>query len=440
MARVPPLAPVASSGADGIARGGPGQEPARPRLTPAPRPARIARSMGAPVAKPLRILYVVRTLGWHPDAGGDALYHYRLMKTLARRGHRVHLVAPARGPLAKPVPWLDGTTYVPEHERKSRLAFALYRAGRRRLAGTDVVHLHGGEGVVFAMRRRLGRRPAVVAGNYQPNIERRSFLRESLWRRFQRWTMAGSDLVLATSAWHAREVAEGSGLPPARVRDVSAAVDGPFFRLRAAPPPAPGEPHRLLIVGHVGERKGHDALLRALPLVAAKRAVTLTAVGGSAGGHGLEDMSRLAAETGAAPHVRFAGRLPYRALLRELERAHLFVLPSRAESFGMALAEAMAAGLPVVAARRKCLPEVVGDEGCGLLADPDDPKDLSGAILKALESDAARADMGRRGRERARRLYTWDAVAARVEAAYADAMGAPRPGAAPLPAPATTAG
>lgn len=374
-----------------------------------------------PARARLRILYVVRTLGWHPDAGGDAHFHYRLMKRLARRGHSVHLIAPAAGPLARRLPWAE-TTYVPEDAGKARVALALYLAARPHLGGADVVHVHGGEGFFFSLRRRLRGGPPVVAGNYQPNIERRGLLDGSLWRRFQRWTARAADLVLATSEHHAREIADGTGTPPARIRNVQAAVDATFLRLRPAAPPAAGEPHRLLIVGHVGPRKGHDALVRALPLVAARRPVHLVAVGGSQGGRGLEEVRRAAAEAGALPLVTFAGRLRYRALLREFERAHLFVFPSRAESFGMALAEGMAAGLAAVAARRKCLPEVLGDEGCGLLADPDDPADLAGAILAALDSDGAREEMGGRGRERARRLFTWDAVADRVERAYEEAI------------------
>jgi glycosyltransferase involved in cell wall biosynthesis len=81
------------------------------------------------------------------------------------------------------------------------------------------------------------------------------------------------------------------------------------------------------------------------------------------------------------------------------------VLPSRAEGFGLAAAEAAACGLPVVATRASSLPEVVADGTTGLLVAVDDPPALAGALDRLLRDDALADRLGRAGRQRTAALY-----------------------------------
>lgn len=99
--------------------------------------------------------------------------------------------------------------------------------------------------------------------------------------------------------------------------------------------------------------------------------------------------------------------------------ARLLVIPSLYEGFGLPAAEAMAAGTPVIAARAASLPEVVGQDGW--LFDPKDPADLAWALANLLHDPERRAELSRRGRERAAR-WTWEDAARTHLRVYREAL------------------
>jgi glycosyltransferase involved in cell wall biosynthesis len=113
--------------------------------------------------------------------------------------------------------------------------------------------------------------------------------------------------------------------------------------------------------------------------------------------------------------VRFAGRLDTGELASLRAGAAIAPVPSRSENFSTAAAEAMAAGVPVVASRVGGLPELVDDDG---LVPADDPAALAGAIERRWR-DAA---IGARGLERARALCSPAVVAARLADVYGEAL------------------
>jgi glycosyltransferase involved in cell wall biosynthesis len=117
--------------------------------------------------------------------------------------------------------------------------------------------------------------------------------------------------------------------------------------------------------------------------------------------------------------VRYAGYVDRAERLALYKGARLLVQPSFEEGFGMAVLEAMSLGVPVVAANRGSLPEVLGD--AGTLVDPERPDDIANAIARLLVDDAYAATCASRGLARAR-TFSWERSAHRVYEMYRQAI------------------
>ena len=215
--------------------------------------------------------------------------------------------------------------------------------------------------------------------------------------------------------------------------EVARQFDVPHERIAVCPPGAPPWQPRsaipmdgyTLFVGTLEPRKNLGALLDAYETLA---------VQANAGHHALPRLviagqavegSRAWLERIARPplrdHVRHIGYVEP-ARTRELyEGARLLVQPSFEEGFGIPVLEAMTLGVPVVAARRGSLPEVLGD--AGVLVDPDSPNDIAAAIDRLLHDDAFAAGCVRRGLERAR-AFQWELTARKVFEVYRQAIEA----------------
>jgi glycosyltransferase involved in cell wall biosynthesis len=183
---------------------------------------------------------------------------------------------------------------------------------------------------------------------------------------------------------------------------------------------APGEPLNLLCVAGMTAGKGHEDLIRAL---AANRDLgwTLTCVG-SLTRHPItvERVRRLVAAEGLGDRVALTGEREPGLLERYYGRADLFVLNTMRETYGMAVAEALAHGLPVVSTRTGEIPTLAGgpagDLNAGLIVEPGDLPALTNALRRVL-SDAGLLERLRDGAKHARRrLEGWEVAAARMAA------------------------
>lgn len=129
-------------------------------------------------------------------------------------------------------------------------------------------------------------------------------------------------------------------------------------------------------------------------------------------GWGDEERVRQAAEAaGIGDRVVFLGRLDHSQLSRELEWAHVAVLPSRAESFGLAIAEAQAAAVPVISYAAGSVPEVVADGRTGWLVPVGRIDRLAQAIIEAIQDPDRTFRMGLAGRERIMNMFSWERTA-----------------------------
>jgi glycosyltransferase involved in cell wall biosynthesis len=171
-----------------------------------------------------------------------------------------------------------------------------------------------------------------------------------------------------------------------KLRVIPNAVDGDVFRL-----PEQGQrpnPDQIIFVGAIRPVKGVDVLLRAVRLlVDAGRDVKLVLVGESFFRNYQKEYDRLrqmAADLGVGGRTNFAGKRRPSELVRPIQESAVLVLPSRAESFGLVLAEALACGTPVVATRCGG-PEDIVTEEVGVLVPPEDAHALAAGITHVLD-------------------------------------------------------
>ncbi len=208
--------------------------------------------------------------------------------------------------------------------------------------------------------------------------------------------------VICVSGFSANEAVDLLGIRDPHV--VPNGVDAAFFESA----PLPRETlHQWGIVGpyvlHAGganKRKNLEALAEAWPIVHATRPELQLVLAGPEHVRRTDLFSRL-------PGTRLVGRLPDKVIPGLVAAASVVVVPSLYEGFGLPALEAMAAGVPVVAARTSSLPEVVGDGG--QLVDPTGVA-IADGILNAVSGHSDVASLVSRGRERAAQ-FTWERCA-----------------------------
>jgi glycosyltransferase involved in cell wall biosynthesis len=299
---------------------------------------------------------------------------------------------------------LTGARVVHAHNLQPTLGWRALAAARA--AGARVVlHLHQyrlvcAVGVCFTRgaecTRCHGRRTLPgVRLNCRANLPEAAAYGASL-AMWQRRLVAHADAVIVPSAF-ARE----------RLRALGAPL--PWERVRVLPPPVrippelnrPVEGPYALLVARLAPEKGVDVAIDACRLAG----MSLVVAGEGPDGEALRERAR-------GHDVRFVGHVDEQELARLRAGAAVALAPSRsAETFGLAAAEAMAAGVPVVASRVGALPELVGEEG---LVPAGDARALAAAIERLAGDRAA----GERGFERVRAVCAPELVASGLAEVY----------------------
>jgi glycosyltransferase involved in cell wall biosynthesis len=172
-------------------------------------------------------------------------------------------------------------------------------------------------------------------------------------------------------------------------------------------------------MGRLDREKGHSDLLHSWQHVLAGHPDATLAIAGD--GAERSTLESLADRLGISQSVRLLGHC--RQAPRFLAALDVFAMPSRVESFGLALVEALAAGLPCVASAVGGLPEVMG--GAGVLVPPRAPALLGAAISSVLADPARRTSLGTAARARAQ-SFPIEKMIAGYEALYDEVLSAPR--------------
>ncbi|RZI78198.1 MAG: glycosyltransferase [Variovorax sp.] len=232
-------------------------------------------------------------------------------------------------------------------------------------------------------------------------------LRQDLFES-ERRALKHARRVIVTSPSTARDLA-AFGVPSSRVTVIEpGTAPAPFAAGGGAGDGALG----LLCVATVTERKGHTVLIEALAGLADHR-WTLHCAGSLA----RDEAAVAAAQAAATQHglqqrIVWHGEINTPALETLYAQADLFVLPSFHEGYGMALAEALARGLPVVSCIAGAIPDTVPADA-GLLVPPGDAVALREALRRVMDDSRLRAALGAGARLAASRLPTWQQAVSR---------------------------
>jgi glycosyltransferase involved in cell wall biosynthesis len=182
-------------------------------------------------------------------------------------------------------------------------------------------------------------------------------------------------------------------------------------------------PLRVLFLSRLHEKKNIPMLLRALASMPnAARLVELT-VAGDGDPRYRGDLESLSQSLGLSAQVEFVGHVDGEAKRAAFAQADVFVLPSAHENFGIAVAEALAAGLPVIVTPGVALATNVADAGAGLVVNATEDA-VASALRWAAENPAALVEMGERARWLARRDFSWDTSCARLVDLYEELAAA----------------
>jgi glycosyltransferase involved in cell wall biosynthesis len=387
--------------------------------------------MSSPAPALPRVLLL--TPYFHPVVGGVETHARDLAAHVRARGGQVTILTKRLG-TAPDTETLDGVpvrrvgpTGAPSPAAKWLMIPGTLLALARLRSAYDVIYCPDarGVGLAAAAMGRLAGRPVVLeaaapgtlsCASWDIAFSRRGIDPEGRLARLVKWfprRIYRSASAIACLSSEIEAEARAIGVPVERITRVRHGVDLTRFR-----PAAPGERAALrqrlglptdirlcVYLGRLSREKGVIDLLEAWRQLLPGGA-RLLLVGPGTPGHPLdvsEEARQFVARHGLAAHVTFFGPSDEPADL--LRAADLFVLASRYEAFGIAAAEALATGLPVLATRIPGLADYLDHGRNALLAAPGAPSELSAQLKRLLDDEALRDDLGRAARATAESLF-----------------------------------
>ena len=172
----------------------------------------------------------------------------------------------------------------------------------------------------------------------------------------------------------------------------------------------------LFCLTRLSRLKRVDILIKSMPLIRARQPNVRLLIGGQ--GDDRPRLEKLAAAAGVSDRVIFTGFIPPEELPIYFRAADLFVFHSTYETFGMVLAEAMNYGKAIVTVANTAIKEIITDGETGVLVPDMNPPALAHAILNLLENQLLRKILAKNAQDKARRRFSWDAIAACYEKVF----------------------
>ena len=380
-------------------------------------------------------------VGGRSSFGLQPLY-FNLSKVQASIGHDVHVIA-KRSPGQ---PSLETYAGVTVHRVDFPFNLQALTTLRKLVDPTTptVIHTHSTSGYFLTATKRAlpapivshvhgttysAATPAVLSFGSIRNEYSRWGVTTSYLRERALWSAA--DRIAAVSTSVKSDLVSRYGIGEAKIRLVYNGVDADLFK----PDRTPEFPEKkviegkkvILYVGHFGLRKGIPFLIRSMREVTKEVPdAFLVCIGGVPSwlpkGEYWSHLNALIEENGLEGKVLLLDRKANEALPAYYSAADIFVLPSYYEAFPKVLIEAMACERPVITSNLGGTRDSVEDGVNGKLVDYADPIQLADAIVTILEDEAMAKRMGKAGRERVLRDFTWEAVSERIESVYGEVL------------------
>jgi glycosyltransferase involved in cell wall biosynthesis len=398
----------------------------------------------------------------NPHCGGQGVYLKNLSRALKDLGHRVEVVSgppdplldddipvhrlpcldlynpddlfrvPSLRELAQPIhllEWLGVSTMgFPEPFTFGLRAFFHLRGALDRF---DLIHDNQSLSYgLWALSRRI---PAVATIHHPITVDRDIAVRAApaFWDRMRvlRWySLIGMQKrvarclpgILTVSAAARNDISRDFGIRPDRFAVVPNGIDLSLFRPLSA---VDREPGRVIVTNSADTPlKGLGFLLQAVAAIGDRYPIRLVVIGSPKTDGPVESLIR---ELGIGHRVTFTGRVTDGELVRQYARAHLAVVPSVYEGFGLPAGEAMACGVPVISTTGGALPEVVGE--AGVLVPPSSSAALARAMIDLMNRPERARALGEAGMRRVRRNFSWKGAAEKTVAFYREVIDDHRP-------------
>ena len=386
----------------------------------------------------MRILHVIPSLAARD--GGPAKVVVEMCREIARRGAEAEIYttnldgrAMLDVPPGKPV--LVGgvrVTYFPiDLSNYYKISRPLAAALKATIPTYDAVHIHSlyqfPSTVAAYYCRRYGVPYVVIPhGALDPFLFRRHRARKWLYEvSFERRTLREAAAVQFTSEEESILAAtHGLRLRPA-VAPLGVDLDDSLRSIArgalGARWPETIDKRVLLYLGRINFKKGLDLLAQAFGRIARELTdVHLLIAGPDSDGYAAKVRLWLS-EQGVLDRTTFTGMVEGEAKAAALAESAMFVLPSYTENFGIAVVEAMAAGLPVIISNRVNIWREIAAARAGLVVNTD-AGEVADAMRALLASPERAAEMGRNGKDLARKQFSWESAGARLMELYADVI------------------
>jgi phosphatidylinositol alpha-1,6-mannosyltransferase len=361
-------------------------------------------------------------------SGGIAQWAAGAAQGLHGLGHRVIVItrrwkeypAPAEGTYDFPVRFIPGNHWKKLRSWYWRKAIkALYAEGIRPdlLIATT---WNAGRGT-FGMAARHRTRTALVVHGLE--VTRRMGCIKQWWCGN---TLHKADTIVAVSAFTGQRVADAFSIDKNKMVTIPNGVDILRFKPGIDSSALRGRlglhnRNVLLTLARIVERKGQDQVIRALPTIIRKIPDVTYCVAGDPRGDHTQTLKALVAELRLENHVRFAGYVEPAELPAFYNLCEVYVMPSReivssgdTEGFGITFLEANACEKPVIGGNSGGVMDAIVDGETGFLVDPLDPAAIAEKAILLLTDETLSKKLGRQGRERIVKGFTWRAITERM--------------------------